>query len=522
MNFSNFFQKIEENNILDTILYDIINQASEQSFTKEQVLSAICQIVLKDSCTLDIISSNKNKFKHLGIDSHIDNVLNVIKNNKDVEKNIYYKIYYKIELDEIEIQSIVEMSLQPDSNSLSLTVILNLIKHQGLSAQNVFTLSKKMAESGKIYDYRNYQKLNNKKILRRYPTGGVSEKIALIMPSLLKCVSKKYDFVSPFLVAKTLGFTGGTWDKLSSIPNFNFPNPGDESISILAKENVCMTVAKGYYTPSDTFLYQLRSITNTIDSLPLIISSIASKQIANPLDTLLLDIRYGENAFLNDLKQAQEFFQQIKPILAKFKINTIAEYINTENFYGSSIGNYLEVIESICIMKNQTSYDQFSFDLDLLKQQKDLVILMTSKLISTQFNIEYDEIHSLCNDSFNNLEVFESFKEILSSHNVDSNSISKINNNLPFCNNLKLKEFDIYSHKTGIIEKINQKNIGTFVNLQLKAGTNYFNTEDRLYDGVLIIKKQKSYVYQNELIAKVFSIIDIDTESLSNNFFKII
>lgn len=521
MNFSKFFQKIEESTILDTILNDIINQAAEQNFIREQVLSAICHIVLKDSGTINIILSHTDKLKYLGIDSHVLNVLNLIKKNKDVKKNIFYKIYHKIELDQSEIQLIVEMSLQPDSNSLNLTVILNLIKNKGLSSQNILTLSIKMAESGKIFDYRNYQKLNNKKILRRYPTGGVSEKIALIMPSLLKCIAKKYDFVSPFLVAKTLGFTGGTWDKLSSIPNFNFPNPGDESISILAKESVCMTVAKGDYTPSDTFLYQLRSITNTIDSLPLIISSIASKQIANPMDTLLLDIRYGENAFLRNLKQAQVFFRQIKPILDKFKINTIAEYVNTENLYGSSIGNYLEVIESICIMKNQTSYDQFSFDFDLLQQQKDLVVSMTSKLISTQFNVKHEDIYNLCNNSFNNLEVFESFKEILSSHTVDPNTISKINNNLPFYNNLKLKEFPIYSHKTGIIEKINQKNIGTFVNLQLEAGTNYFNTEDRLYDGILIKKKQNSYVYEHEVIATVFSITDIDTRSLSNNFFKI-
>jgi len=520
MNFSKFFQKIEESTTLNAILHDIINLAAEQNFVKEQVLSAICHIVLKDPATISIILSHTSKLKYLGIDSHINNVLNIIK-NKDSETNVFYKIYYKIELDQSEIQSIVEMSLQPDSNSLNLTVILNLIKHKGLSAKNILTLSIKMAESGKIYDYRNYQKLNNKKIIRRYPTGGVSEKIALIMPSLLKCVAKKYDFVSPFLVAKTLGFTGGTWDKLSSIPDFNFPNPGDESVSILANESVCMTVAKGDYTPSDTFLYQLRSVTNTIESLPLIISSIASKQIANPLDTLLLDIRYGENAFLKDLNQAQDFFKQIKPILDKFKINTIAEYINTENIYGSSIGNYLEVIESICVMKNQTTYDKFTFDFDLLHKQKDLVILMTSKLISTQFNIKYKDVHNLCNDSFNNLEVFESFKEILSSHSVDFNTISKINNNLPFCNNLKLKEFPIYSHKTGVIEKINQKNIGTFVNLQLEAGTNYYNTEDKLYDGILIKKKQNSYVYEHEVIATVFSITDIDTRSLSNNFFKI-
>jgi pyrimidine-nucleoside phosphorylase len=476
---------------------------------------------LKDSDAPEIISNNLHKIKNDTIKPHLVDLLDVTNRRREKNNDIYYKLFYTIELDNIDIQSIVNMSLEPNTYSLQLTIILNLIKYKGLSLRSIYLLSVKMAESGHIYDYRKNEKLGYKAVLRRYPTGGVSEKIALIMPSLLKCISSKYQFVSPFLVAKTLGFTGGTWDKLSSIPDFHFPDPGDESVSILAKEHVCMTVAKGNYAPSDTFLYQLRSITNTVNSLPLIISSIASKQIANPVDTLLLDIRYGKNAFIKDIELANDFFTQIKAILDNFNINTIAEFTDTENLLGVSIGNYLEVVESICVMKNQSDYYRFSFDLELLQQQKELVISMTTKVVSEQFNVAPDEVKKLCLESFLNFEVFNSFKKMLSSHGVSTETILKIENNEAFGESSQLKEFPIHAHQTGVIEKINQKDIGNFVNMELEAGTNYFNKESRLYDGVLIKKRPLSKVSKNEIIALVYSSINIDTRPLSNNFFKI-
>jgi pyrimidine-nucleoside phosphorylase len=521
MNFKEVYQNIEKNILVEDILDNLLGCQNILVEEREQFLSAFCQIILKNQFKKQIVKLRLEEISNLNIKIQVKMLLETI-NNPESQKNIiYHKLYYREELKEDEIQSIVNMSLKGKLHSLELTVVLNLIKYRGLSADNVSTLSLKMAQSGKIFDYRNIHELNSKKIIRRYPTGGVSEKIALIMPSLLKCLAKRLNFTSPFLVAKTLGFTGGTWDKLKSIPDFHFPNAGYDSINILKKNNVCMTVAKGDYNPSDTFLYQLRSITNTVDSLPLIISSVASKQIANPVDTLLLDIRYGENAFLPNLATANAFYKQIKIILKNYNIVTIAEFVNTQELHGVSIGNYQEVIESICIMRNETSYDTYSFDCDLIKQQKELVILMTSKLISNQFQLEIDEVKKLCIDFFTNLDVFNAFKEILISHNVRIETISKIENRNHFGAAAVIKEFPIFSHKTGIIEEIKQKNIGNFVNFNLKAGSNTFNPENNFYDGIILKKKLLSKVNKNEVIASIFSRTDIDTRSLSNIFFKI-
>ncbi|MEJ5144856.1 hypothetical protein [Sphingobacterium sp. MYb388] len=522
MNYTEVFNDIENNKNLLQNLEKLINQRKNVRHGKEQYLSSIIQIILKNDPNITTyIESIITDIKETDIQNEIIKVLNLKKRNDPNTKSIIYKLYNKEQLSENDIELFVSMSLEPNIYSLMLTTILNLIKFKGLDLDSQYLLSLKMAESGKTFDYRNSPSFQNKKLLRRYPTGGVSEKIALIMPALLKCLTKEYDFVSPFLVAKTLSFTGGTWDKLSSIPNFSFPDPGLDSINLLSKDGVCMTVAHKDYNPSDTNLYQLRSITNTVDSLPLIITSIASKQIANPVDTLMLDVRYGKNAFLKNLKSANSFFDQIKPLLRMFGIDTIAEFTETNTWYGSSVGNYLEVIESICLMRNVSTYSDLEFDSNLLDQQKTLVIKMTAKLIAKQFSIHPSIVEQKCINLFANNNVYLAFKEILKSHGVCDETIFKIDNTLPFTNTFNIKEFRVNAHKNGIIEEINQKNIGSFVNIKLQAGSNFFKKENRFLEGVLLLKPEQSIVQKGETLALVFSTDDLEVEVLSQEFFKI-
>lgn len=517
-----YFEEIEKGEGLTNLLLKLFENCNFPEVIDEQILSIFCQIILKDDSTLDVIRSNIYSINNSRIVSNLLIFVDVVNCSDKCEKSILKKLYWSIKLEEIEIQKIVDMSLDIEKYSMELTLILNLIKNKGLSVDNVRVLSEKMAYSGNIYDYRSDILLNNKKVIRRYPTGAVSEKVALIMPSLLKLAASKFDFISPFLVAKTLGFTGGTWDKLSCIPNFTFPMAGVESISILKDDNICMTVSNYNYNPSDRFLYQLRSITNTVDSLPLIVASISSKQIANPVDLLLLDIRYGKNAFLENREIGEIFFSQVDNILSHYGIKTIAEFTDTNEIFGSAVGNYLEVIESICIMKNQNNYGAIKFDSKLLQKQKELVILMTSKLLSSQFNASYSDIENFCRESFLKRDIFKSFKQLLKSHGVSYETINKINNDLAFGEAKELKEFPVLCHKSGTLKEIYQKNIGNFVNVNLSGGVNRFKRESQLYDGILLIKQINCKVQEGDVKAMIYSNKFSDTRLLSNKFFKII
>ncbi|BDD05211.1 hypothetical protein [Aureibacter tunicatorum] len=522
LSYSTIFNNIEKSIDLPDLLRMIFQNIEDLSSNKEQLLSSIIQILFKEESLKEEIKRSEELLNDtdITVSSFVEKALSVMSGDY-VDDTILRKIYQKESLDEQEIESIVNMSLKPDQHSLDLTLILNFIKYRGLSADNVYVLSLKMAYSGDTFDYRNSDSLDSRKVIRRYPTGGVSEKIALIMPSLLKCFSEKYNLVSPFLVAKTLSFTGGTWDKLSSVPNFYFPKPGNETMEILEKHNVCMTVAKGSYNPSDTNLYQLRSITNTVNSLPLIVSSIASKQISNPVDTLMLDIRFGENAFLTNKELAVEFFDQISLILKKFNIEALAEYTNTDKIFGSGIGNCLEVMESICIMRNESGYGKFVYDESLLADQKELVVRMTAKLLSTQFGLDYEEMETMANEFFDKGHVYNAFREVLASHKVDGKTLDLIDNFELFGKMDALNKVPILADRDGEISEVYQRNIGNFLNIEMGAGTNVFGGDDKLYDGVLLKKKLFSKVRKNDVIAELYTESDVNPEGLSKRFFKI-
>lgn len=515
------FDRIEIENDSNAILNEIIILSNKGVFNDETLLSLFYHLLIRDNDLVGSIKIHLLSLNRKNVSEFVQKLIEVLSGTEN-SINIFYKLFHNIELTNDEIQLIVNKSLDLKKNSLELTSYLVLIKHFGLSLKNITYLSAKMAESGTIFDYRNYANFKNQKVIRRYPTGGVSEKIALILPSLLKCLSKDYPLISPFLIAKTLSFTGGTWDKLKSIPEFHFPKAGKETIDILSNSNVCMTVTKDDFNPSDRNLYQLRSITNTVESNPLIISSIASKQIANPVDLLLLDVRYGPHSFIKSYKNAEKIFDSIKQLLEEYEIKTIAEFTNSNIFLGSTIGNYLELIEAICIMKKQNHFDGLTFDKNRMELQKQLVIRMGSKMISEIFNIDYKQIKLKCEKYFSDKSIFPEFLDLLEDHNVSLSTRNKFKSNIllnSFCN---LRKFTIHSPKSGIIEEIYQKKIGYFVNFELNDGANSLRNDINFYNGCIIHVSEHDRVEKNEILATIFSSEEINTKDLVNTFFNLV
>lgn len=505
-------------------LYEIFNMIDlKKNYTK--VFNCFFKEIINDDNILDV--QKISIISHLAI-NHTDKINNIeqkissiqvpyyndlkplfdVLGGKSKKDLIIYKLLNNRQLSKSEIQKIVNLSILPKSNHYLLTIILVLIKLKGLSDENIYDLSISMAKTGKVYDYRNNHSLNFKKVIRRYPTGAVSEKIALIMPSLLMCFSKEYNFISPFLVAKTLGFTGGTWDKLKSIRGFTFPKPGQESIRLLKDEAVCMTVTIDDYNPSDKIIYLLRSLTNTIVSLPLIVSSIASKQIANPVDTLMLDIRYGKFAFLKNKNTATQFYEKIDKILTKSNINSIPIYTSTNNLFGSSVGNLLEMLEVVALLKSKNNYGSLTFRKKEIEQQKNLVVKMTSLLLSEQFGADIKTIKRKCESYFESGCVYKSFLHLLKRHNVSIDVINQIDSEAYF-DTLKLNEYPVVSLNKGTIKEINQKEIGNFVN----QTQSFKDSEEFL--SVLILKSNNDFVEIGEQLATIYSTkkINIDNKN---------
>lgn len=391
-----------------------------------------------------------------------------------------------------------------------ISIFLIEVYTKGLCDDDIYNLTLAMCDTGTIYDYRG--KFDTKKIARRYPTGAVSEKTALILPSMIAHATKDYPIVSSFLVAKSLSFTGGTWDKLSVIPGFIFPLPGDNTYDVIQKCGVAMTVAQSDLCPVDTILYQIRSITDTVDSIPLAASSIASKQLACPPDLLLLDVRYGEGAFFSycDAKKLSNIIEQI---LTKHSINVISIFTSTFKPNGSSIGNRLEICEAISIMNNCID----DFDSNLKKEQIDIIASFFAKMMENIcFDKTFKEWYSQALLMIENGTLRTSFENLLRTHNVSNDIIYKLFNNPMKCLNLNFIG-EVNSNCSGVITKINQKKLGDIVNF----GINLHHDMDLnkpLYEmlfskengsgqlvNLLLLKQVGDYISSGEPIVKIYS-----------------
>ena len=164
---------------------------------------------------------------------------------------IIYKTQNKLTIESDEMNSFL-MSIINNKVPLKFVSFWCMqVQQLGLSEENTLCLTKAIVETGKVYNYM--ERFPDHFFERRYPTGGLSEKLALLIPVMLIAFSRQYNMKikTPFLVAKSLGFTGGTWSKLLSIPDFSFPLPGEESIFALNKSDISMTVSHEDICPAD-------------------------------------------------------------------------------------------------------------------------------------------------------------------------------------------------------------------------------------------------------------------------------
>lgn len=340
---------------------------------------------------------------------------------------------------------------------------------RGMGRSSVVALSGAMRDTGRIYDYRDV--VRPRRLVRRYPTGALSEKVALILPSLLVAAAEHWPVASNFLVARSLGFTGGTWDKLSSIPGFRFPSPGEETEQLLRDLSVAMCVTNSDAAPCDRIFYQVRSVTATVDSPALITSSIASKQGAYPCDHLLLDVRVGPGAFIKHSAAAEELAEHLKTILGGWGIEMSAVYTAANAPNGTAIGNAAEVAEAIAIITRTT----FGWSDKLLEQQWLLVRDFFVRLMHRQFpEIPSEKFAEFADMARNHGALGRAFRRLLIEHGV---AITTVDALLTAPMRFFFKDTTpmvVAANTSGKIVFLDQEKLGLVVNFELGAGGNEY------------------------------------------------
>lgn len=220
-----------------------------------------------------------------------------------------------------------------------MAAMLMAIYFRGLNAQETRAFTLAMRDSG---DTPKFPK-DKRPLVDKHSTGGIGDKVSLPLAPLLACLG----FRVPMISGRGLGITGGTLDKLDSIPGFKTNLPIEQIINIVQKVGCVICGQTERMVPADKRLYALRDVTGTVPSIPLIVSSILSKKLAENLDALVLDVKFGAAAFMQSKADARKLARAMVTLGNECDVNTRAMLTDMNSPVGRTAGNWLEVKESV-------------------------------------------------------------------------------------------------------------------------------------------------------------------------------
>ncbi|XP_030005653.1 thymidine phosphorylase [Sphaeramia orbicularis] len=249
-----------------------------------------------------------------------------------------------MKLSDEEIKTFIQAVTDKTIQECQTGAMLMAIWQKGMVAKETVTLTKEMMTSGEVMSWPDeWAGL----VVDKHSTGGVGDKVSLVLaPALAAC-----DCKVPMISGRGLAHTGGTLDKLESIPGFNIHQPIGQVQEILASVGCCIVGQTEMLVPADRVLYALRDATSTVDSLPLITGSIISKKGAESLSALVLDVKFGRAALYKDLNSAKELAQSLVEVGNGLGIRTAAVLSSMDTTIGRCVGNSVEVIESLETLK---------------------------------------------------------------------------------------------------------------------------------------------------------------------------
>lgn len=384
-------------------------------------------------------------------------------------------------LSEKEIKFFIENYVKGEIPDYQVSAFLMAVYFNKLNLDETYYLTKAMIDSGDRVDL---SEVPGSKV-DKHSTGGVGDTVTLVLGPLLASVGLVFAKMS----GRGLGHTGGTLDKLESIPDFNINIGGKEFVEILKKSNIAVIGQTENIVPADKLLYALRDATATVDNVSLIASSILSKKIALGNDALVLDVKVGSGAFMKDVPSAVELSELMVNLGKKFGRNTKAIITSMNEPLGDAIGNSLEVIESINILKGKKS-----------GHLKEIALRIGSKLMIMEGLAKTeDEARKVLEGKISDGSAIEKFKEMVELQGGDP---SYIDDTDKFKKSSIIK--DITSEETGFVKSIEAIEIG-IASRDLGAGRHKKGDVLDLSAGIYLHKKVGDFVEKGKKIATIYT-----------------
>ena len=359
------------------------------------------------------------------------------------------------------------------------SALLMAIRLKGMNQEETVNLCQEMVHSGDILDLSEIEGIKADK----HSTGGVGDKTSLVLGPLVASCGLKIAKMS----GRGLGHTGGTLDKLESISGLNIFLSEEEFKKQVAEIGIAIVGQTGELVPADKKLYALRDVTATVDSIPLISSSIMSKKLAAGSDTILLDVKYGKGAFMHTVEDAKKLAKTMISIGKSLGKNTMAMITDMNAPLGRTIGNALEIKEAVLTLKGQGEESFTEFIISAAK-----IMLMQGKITSDEA-----EADKMLRENIKNGKAFLKFKEMVRSQGGNVDQIDDLDL-LPKSKHIE----DMKSKEEGYISKINSEELGI---LSMKLGGGRKKKEDKINYavGIIMDKKVGDYVKIGDSLGQI-------------------
>lgn len=361
-------------------------------------------------------------------------------------------------------------------SSLLMAILLN-----GMTLKETTALTKSMLDSGKVNDLSTIQGVT----VDKHSTGGVGDKTTLVLAPLVASCG----LVMAKMSGRGLGHTGGTIDKLESIPGFNTSLSSQQFFDQVNRIHVAVIGQTDELVPADKKLYALRDVTGTVDSMPLIASSIISKKIASGAQIIELDVKYGDGAFMKTKKDAKALAQLMIQVGKKLNKKIRAVISDMNEPLGYAIGNNLEVIESIETLKGRGPQDLKNLCLHICAD-----FLVASKRFK-----QYDEALQFATKQLESQAALEKFKEFVIAQGGDVRCVDDYS----YFKQAKYT-YSILSEQTGKIKKVKALQIG---HAAMLLGGGRQSKEDiiDMSAGIVLKVKAKETIKKQEPLAVLYT-----------------
>ena len=366
----------------------------------------------------------------------------------------------------------------PDYQSSAMAMA---ILFKGMNKREIATLTDAMEHSGEVIDLSDIQGVK----VDKHSTGGVGDKTSLVLGPMVAACGAKLAKMS----GRGLGHTGGTLDKLESIPGLSIAKTKEEMVEQVNDIGIAIIGQTASLVPADKKLYALRDVTGTVESIPLIAASVMSKKLASGTDAILLDVTVGEGAFMKNMESARELARTMVEIGKHLNRNTVAVLSDMSEPLGCAVGNSLEVKEAIASLHGKGPEDLME-----LCYTSGSIMLVQANVCKTR-----EEARQRLHEVVENGEAFNKFLAMVKAQGGDPEYILH-----PEKFEVSSKAIEIVAERSGYIKELDALEIGIAA-MKLGAGRETLEDKIDMSAGIILNHKVGSKVNKGDVLCVAYT-----------------